>query len=82
MRLELKSVLGQSLDTDGSFFQLFRAAHHLENIAARWAPGVLGKPFPSVLCSNLQYRVSITSQSRIQPSFLPTDDRQDMSKAQ
>ena len=43
MRLELKSVLGQSLDTDGSFFQLFRAAHHLESVAAKWAPGILGE---------------------------------------
>ena len=43
MRLELKSVLVQSLDTEGSFFQLFRASHHLESVAAKWAPGILGK---------------------------------------
>lgn len=53
MRLELKSVLGQSLDTDGSFFQLFRAAHHLEDIAAKWAPGILGELLAQTLSNNL-----------------------------
>ena len=53
MRLELKSVLGQSLDTDGSFFQLFRAAHHLEEIAAKWAPGILGELLAQTLSQNL-----------------------------
>ena len=53
MRPELKSVLGQSLDTDGSFFQLFRAAHHLENVAAKWAPGILGKLLPRFFKSDI-----------------------------
>ena len=43
LRPELSRLLEQKLETGQSFFTLFRAVHHLEQVTLRWAPGVLGK---------------------------------------
>lgn len=43
MHAELKSLLEQSLDTEGGFFRLFRAAHHLEDLATKSASNSAGQ---------------------------------------
>jgi hypothetical protein len=46
LRPELSKLLEQKLETGQSFFTLFRAVHHLEQITLRWAPSTLGTPPP------------------------------------
>lgn len=53
MRMELKDVLVQSPDTDGTFFQLFRAAHHLEEVAAKHCSLGLSRTY-TACCEQVQ----------------------------